>query len=213
MKGENRHFDCLEATRIARQEFRRSVIEHAKKFSAEKDPPVSLLREDIDLLSSNNAYTIAQFYYSAIQYRLSDAEKIRTFLGYHNEEMKRLQANKEDRDLLKLSISTLKGAEFSSLNINNVVRMNRSHQPGPFVLNQKYLGSLLIEDMSRESCRKVIVALGKFGLLERDAVGEVLIETKGILEGYFEKHLGVMVDYLGLQPVKPKKHIREGAAK
>lgn len=202
----NRELDCLEATRTAQEEFRRAITEHARESRRAEDKELS--REDVEILRSDFTYKIAQFYYTALEAHLIEPARLRAFLKYRNEEMQKLIDSKSERDLLKLSSSIVQGALFTPTNINNVIHMNRG-SPGPLVLNQKYLGSLLIEYMSRESCRKIIVGLGSLGLLNRNPTGETLIETENILEMFFKKHLEMMADYLELPgaPGKARKRV------
>lgn len=197
----NRELDCLEATRAAHNEFHRALTEHAREHRHAAGQQLSV--EDVELLRSDYTYKIAQFYYSALQSHLTVPTRLRAFLQFHNEEMKRLIDSKPERDLLKLSVSSAQSAIFTPPNINNVIHLNTS--PGPLVLNQKYLGSLLIEYMSRETCRKTIEDLEQLGLLTRLKIGETLIKTEGKLEKHFEKHLQIMADYLELPSSLPGK--------
>ena len=182
---------CLIALRDSRAAFFTEIMNHAGAEAAKTAS--QLTKEEADLLRSNEAFQVAEFFYLVRQFGLSDRRKIRLYLLRHNQDLEELIANKEKRELLGLSKSRLEDGLFSEQGIEKVVQQIAD---GKLRLDQSDLGRLLITLISPETTRKVVVALAKGGLLTRVRIGQVLVVSNGILESYFEKHLSAIVSGL-----------------
>jgi hypothetical protein len=197
---ESIELKCLIAFRDARATFFTEIINRARTDAAKTSS--QLTKEEADLLRSNEALQIAEFFYLVKTFGLSDRRKIRLYLLRHNQDLKELIADKEKRDLLGLSRSRLEDGIFSEQGIEKVVQQIAD---GQLRLDQSDLGRLLITLISPETTRKAVVALAKGGLLTRVRIGQVLVVSNGVLESYFEKHLSAIVNDLKVALSAPSK--------
>jgi hypothetical protein len=182
---------CLVALRDSRATFFNELVSHARTHAANGSSQLS--KEELDMLRSNEAFQVAEFFYLVEKFGLSDRRKIRLYLVRHNHDLDELIADKEKRDLLGLSRARLEDGLFSEQGIEKVVQQISD---GRLRLDQSDLGRLLITLMSPETTRKAIVALAKGGLLTRVRIGQVLVVSNGVLESYFEKHLSAIINDL-----------------
>jgi hypothetical protein len=136
--------------------------------------------QDIDLLRSDNTYQVAEFYYMIHECQLADRQKIRDLLIRHNNDMEALANNRAKCRLMGLSPQRLKEARFSPQQINRVVQ---NIVDGRLRFEQSDVGRLLSQVIAPETCRKVLVALGRAGLLERLDIGARLL-TRSMHEGW-----------------------------
>jgi hypothetical protein len=176
---------CLFALRGARAAFFNDIVEHSRAHGIASNGKISLSKEDVDVLRSEEAFQVAEFYYTAEKANLNDRETIRLFLQRHNDDLRADMNNKEKLETLGLTRERLKDGLFSDQAIEKVSQFS----DGKLRLDQSDLGRLLSPLMSPETTRKAVVALDKGGLLTRVKIGPVLIASTGTLERYFEKHL------------------------
>src|SRR5262245_24533661 len=84
-RSESRELRCLAAIRDARANFVAEVVSHARQHAGD-----NLANEHVDLLRSNEAYHIAEFYFVIGELDFADPARIRLYLKRHNDDMQRL---------------------------------------------------------------------------------------------------------------------------
>lgn len=189
---EDANFTCLCALRDARAGFFDSLVNAANAY-VDKEKVAPLTAQDIDLLRSDEAFQVAEFYYLVRKFELGDPRRVRPFLLRHNDDIVHLIENRERRQAQGLTESRLKDCLFSDIQIEKVVQQISDQR---LRLDQADLGRLLGSLVSAETTRKAVVALAKGGLLHRHKIGQVLIVSPGILETLFDDHLRSIVDAL-----------------
>lgn len=191
---ESDEMRCLVALRAARSAFFANLVAHAQKLhSAEGQRQAPLVQEEIDLLRSDDAYQIAEFYYLIGELGLANRQRIRAYLRRHNADMQDLAKDRKRQQTMGLSPQRLEKAIFSDIQIEKVAENIVDDR---LRLDQSDLGRLLAQNMSAETCRKVVVVLAKAGLLNRINIGQVMVASNGSLEGYFRDHLAQVVGAL-----------------
>lgn len=190
----SRELHCLNALREGRALFFHSIMSHARQNACQ---PPGKAADDIDLLLSENTYQVAAFYYMVEERHLSERSVIRGCLQRHNEDMTALLADRAKSRLMGLPPQRVRGAIFQPHQIEKVVQnVEVIDGKSRLRLDQSDLGRLLIEVMSAETCRKVIIGLSNAGLLSRINIGSVMIISTGVLESYFRRHLQHIVQLL-----------------
>jgi hypothetical protein len=187
---DSRELTCLSALRSARRRFFCDIVDHASDYSKKQ-----LSKNDVDLLRGDTTYQVAEFYYVIDDMKLADKQKMRLVLERHNRDMEELVANRQRRELMGLLKQSVERAIFSPIQIDKVVE---NVVDGKLRLDQSDLGRLLAQAMSPETCRKVVVSLARGGLINRINIGQVLIVSNGVLEGYFRNHLTSVVKQLAV---------------
>lgn len=188
---------CLFALREAELSFQDDIISHARA-TVSANPGQQLTPEEFDLLRSTECQHIAEFYYLAKKYNLSDRANVRSFLLRHNNDLRVYIEDKEKREALGIPKSRLEEGLFSEPQIQKVIYYTTE---GKLCLDQSDLGRLLTKLQSAETTRKTIVALAKAGLLTRINTGRVLIVSNGMLEDLFEKQLKLIVASMQQEPI------------
>lgn len=181
---ESRELTCLVALREARASFFHDVIAHARSH-AEKHG-TSITQDDVDLLRSENAYQVAEFYFLIEELNLSNRTKTKSFLRRHNADMQALLEDRPKREMMGLLRQRVEEAIFSEIQIEKV---SENIIDGKLRLDQSDLGRLLSTIMSPETCRKVVVSMAKGGLINRINIGQVLVISNGNIERCFRAHL------------------------
>jgi hypothetical protein len=180
-------FACLDAMRVARSNFLNDVIEHAERHQKElRDAGISAGALETDVLRSENTFQIAEFYYLIDYFHLSEPERISAYIDRHNTDMRALLNDKVVMRQQGLLPQRVKEAIFSD---EQRAKVSENAATGRLRLDQSDIGRLLSPIMSPETCRKTIVALANGGLLVRRNIGQVLVISTGVLEGYYRNHL------------------------
>jgi hypothetical protein len=199
--NESRELTYMEAHRTARGSFHRALIAHAENQLSETKPGAELTKADLEILKSYNVYSIAEFYFAASEYGLvKDELELRSYIDRHNQKIRHLIEDERSRRAAGITATAAEECLIGTASTENIINATRLFGKGEYiVLNQTCLGSLLIDFMSRESCRKCIVKLEQFGLIGRIFMLGTNIDTCGILEGYIKNSLRLACDYLGAQ--------------
>lgn len=191
-RGDTDELACLSALRAGRAGFFRAVTECAAEAAPEKrrDKGGALLRDFVQLIRSDGAGQIAEFFYLIEELGLKDGATFRGFLEQHNAAMQGYLADPDRMRALGLTPQRVEAAIFTEEQIAFIEMVS---PPGSLYLDQSSLGRLLAEAMAPESCRKVAIALAEGGLLKRHHVGHVLISSDGTIEDLYRRHLQTVV--------------------
>jgi hypothetical protein len=113
---------------------------------------------------------------------------MRMLAELHNEYIVELSKDPSKVARLGLSRERLLDAMFTA---DTMPRLLHHWAERPGTLDQSNLARFLAALMSTETCRKVVVACGEAGFVERDrsAYGTVLVRSTGTLEGLFAQCL------------------------
>jgi hypothetical protein len=168
----------LESLRWARKEFLDRICE----ASVSRDPDVQAT------LRLEATYQVAEFLYLLRARRVETEEQIRMLADLHNQYVVDLTKDPAKAARLGLSRDRLLDAIFTADTLPRLVH-HWAERPGTF--DQSSLARFLAALMSAETCRKVIVACGEAGFLDRDrsAQGAILVRSVGTLERLFAQSL------------------------
>lgn len=190
-----REFVCLDAMRTARAAFFDDIVSHAQRHQAELAASgKNYGAVAVAMLRSDNAYQIAEFYYMAEEFQLSDPRKIACYVDRHNQDMHDLIRAPERLALHGVRKERISEAIFSNEEKAKVVE---NAACGRLRLDQSDVGRFLAPLISPETCRKTLVALSEGGLLERRNIGAVIVTSTGALEAYYRQHLQQMAEMIG----------------
>jgi hypothetical protein len=193
IQNESRELACLTALRSARARFFGDVAAHAAGHAPEsrREADGRLMPEYLGLIRSEGAAQIAEFLFVVEELGLRDGTRFRTYIENHNRAMEGYLGEPGRMRALGLTPQRVKAARFSEEQINFVATVS---PPGELMLDQSAMGRLLVETMSTETCRKIVVALAEGGLITRRTVGQVLIGSNGVLERLYRIHLTRVVE-------------------
>ena len=168
----------LESLRWARKEFLDRICEAS----------VSRGADVLATLRLEATYQVAEFLYLLRARGVETEEQIRMLAELHNEYIVELTKDPTKAARLGLSRDRLLDAIFTADTLPRLVH-HWAEQPG--TLDQSNLARFLAALMSTETCRKVIVACGEAGFLDRDrsAQGAILVRSLGTLERLFAQSL------------------------
>jgi hypothetical protein len=130
-------------------------------------------------------YRLAEFLYLLRAGRIETADQIQLRADLHNDYIEDLLKDGPKMARLGLTRKRLLNNMFTAADaMPRLVQHWREH---PGAIDQSNLARFLFEDMSRETCRKVVVACAKAGYLNRKGTpyGTTLISSNGSLERTF----------------------------
>ncbi|CUW39629.1 conserved protein of unknown function [Magnetospirillum sp. XM-1] len=185
-------FRCLDAMRTARSKFFDDLVTFARQHHANQPSPGKGGKElPVAILRSDNAYQIAEFYFLIEEFRLNDPERIGAFIDHHNRDM---VAMLDAPDILKQQGVARQRIEEAVFSPEQRAKVLENAGAGRLRLDQSDIGRFLAPLISPETCRKTLVALADGGLLDRRNIGQVIVASNGVIEGYFRSHLRQVVN-------------------
>jgi len=164
----------LECVRLMRVEFSERVCARSK----------SQAEQTLATLRLEATYQMSEFYYLLQAMSINSAEQIETLTNIHNDDIIKLTKDTARMARLGLSSDRLLNAMFTADTLPRLVESWREH---PGAIDQSNLARFLAQNMSTETCRKVVVACQAAGFLgrERTHYGTVMISSLGLLEEIF----------------------------
>ena len=131
---------------------------------------------------------IAEFFFLLRAFGLDSEEKIRRYAELHNQHLEELQADRAKMRRLGLSPTRIRKGMFSP---DSIPKLVENYRAGNGAIDQSDLSRLLIEVMSPETSRKMVVMLTEAGYLERwrSPYQSVLVRSTGALERMFARSL------------------------
>ena len=164
---------------------------HESKAAFQNDLVDGSVNQDryfVAQLRQEPTYQIAEFFFLLRAFGLDSEEKIRRYAELHNRHLEELQEDRAKMRRLGLSPTRVRKGMFSPESIPKLVENYRS---GNGAIDQSDLSRLLIEVMSPETCRKMVVMLTDAGYLERwrSPYQSVLVRSTGALERIFARSL------------------------
>lgn len=166
------------------------VVKHAREHWESTKPP-SDIGGMISILRNDNTYQVAEFYFMLDEFGMSDPVCLGRFIDRHNQDMEELLASPDQMAAQGLPKARVFDAIFSS---EQRAKVLENAARGQLRLDQSDIGRFLATLMSPETCRKTLVALASAGLLERKSIGQVIIVSSGVVEGFFRAHLRYIAD-------------------
>ena len=148
------------------------------------DGSVNQDRYFVAQLRQEPTHQIAEFFFLLRAFGLDSEEKIRRYAELHNRHLEELQADRAKMRRLGLSPTRIRKGMFSP---DSIPKLVENYRAGDGAIDQSDLSRLLIEVMSPETCRKMVVMLTDAGYLERwrSPYQSVLVRSTGALERIF----------------------------
>jgi hypothetical protein len=183
---------CLSAMRGARAAFFDAIVDHAEAWRAENGGP-ELAQDERKLLRSDGLAQLAEFFYALREAKLSDPEQIKGFMRRHNDDMRALlESCERGYTRFGLSAARIKSAFFTPQQMDLVAHESAN---GRVTFDQRSIGKIMVQIMSFESCRTLLVLLASCGLLTRsDFRSIVLISSGGQLEDLYGAQMRAIVE-------------------
>ncbi|MDX1485326.1 MAG: hypothetical protein R3229_12685 [Alphaproteobacteria bacterium] len=144
---------------------------------------------EVSELRQETVYALAHFFYLLKVFKIDTPEKLRNFALAHNQNIRDLLEDRDERERLGIQPQRLEGAMFNT--DDNLQRLEMNCGPKGIRLSQSDLARFLVEYMSAETCRGGIQVLCEAGYLNRSksAIGAVLITSNGVLEDLFAGYI------------------------
>lgn len=188
MKSISPEARCLAVMRAQRATFFSGVLSRAREAS-----PV-IQSEDVKALQGEGVEQIAELLFLFRDLDLSDPKRLRAYLARHNssilEQVRFLEASKRGYSDTGVSRDRLEGGIISGDQIEEIVA---EAEDGVVRFDQSTFACLLVDVMSAETCRKLLILLSKFGFLKRTGRLNVRIRSNGRLEDLFKDYLSGII--------------------
>src|SRR5262245_13205058 len=164
----------LESLRWSKKEFFDRICQESK---SQDEKVLSELRSD-------PTYQFAEFYYLLRARKIETEDDIRRLADIHNKYIVELTKDANKMARLGLKSDRLLDAMFPA---DTMRRLGQIWRDCPGTLDQSNLARLLVLVMSTETCRKLVVACGNAGFLQREEspYGMKLVRSNGVLEDVF----------------------------
>jgi hypothetical protein len=161
----------LENLRAMRKDFNDRICEASASHA---DEVLTTLRLEA-------TYQLAEFFYLLSARGLKSEEQIKTLTQLHNTYIVGLTKDPAKMMRLGLTKDRLLDAMFTA---DTLPRLLQNWREKPGAMDQSNLARFLATVMSTETCRKVVVACGTAGFLNREKTpyGTMLISSRGDLE-------------------------------
>jgi hypothetical protein len=158
--------------------FKKEFFDRVCFESQSRDEPV------LATLRTEATYRLAEFLYLLRARKIETADDIRSLADRHNQYIVDLLKDGPKLAQLRLTRKRLHGNMFTRDTKPRLVEHWREH---PGAIDQSNLARFQFEDMSDETCRKVVVACAEAGYLNREETpyGTILISSNGSLERIF----------------------------
>jgi hypothetical protein len=127
-------------------------------------------------------YQLAEFYYVLKARGIRSEKQIRKLADGHNAYIVALTKDREK--MRRLGLKEERRLLDAMFTIDTLPRLIENWRERPGVFDQSNLGRLLAVVMSTETCRRVVVACDKAGMLlrKKTSYGTILIASTGVLE-------------------------------
>lgn len=205
MKPFTAELQLLAAIRASQAEFCDQLILSAAEFRATN--PLKggtvLDAEEIRQLRSPGTTQVAEFFFIIEERGLAEPEALRAYLDRHNQS---LQAKLDD---LRRSGQAYTGNGLSRdriasglLEAGQIETLLDEAEDGRLRFDQTSLACLLVDAMSAESCRKLLLLLASCGFLRRIGRNNVRVRSEGKLERLYRLHLSAILERISPQGEK-----------
>jgi hypothetical protein len=166
--------ELLEVLRWGRKEFADRLCEESRGRKA----------ETLDVLRSEAAYQIAEFFYLLKARGIQAEGDVRKLAELHNQYIVNLTKDAGKMRRLGLKLERLLDAIFTA---DTMPRLLQNWRDNRGAIDQSNLARFLVSVMSTETCRKLVVAFADAGLLERErtAFGTIIVSSTGVMERTF----------------------------
>lgn len=157
---------------------RRELVERlCRESRSQKDATLDVLRLE-------PGYHFAEFFYLLQARQITTAEDLAVLAELHNKYIVALTKDAGKMARLGLKLERLLDAMFTA---DTLPRLLQTWRERPGAIDQSNLARLLVAVMSTETCRKLVVACGEAGFLERSRTpfGTVVVSSTGALERIF----------------------------
>ena len=146
------------------------------------------------LLRSEEVAQIIELFFVFKERGLLDPEELREFVDRHNSKIeKRLMEC--DRGYTRDGVpqQRLERAKFSKAHTEQTVFIQQGRENTVF--DQRSIGKILVELMSYEHCRKLVVLMAEVGLLVRhETAGCVYVSSNGVPEEIYKGYLHYLIE-------------------
>lgn len=196
MKPITAELQLLAAIRASQAEFCDQLILSAAEFRAANPLRGSTVldAEEIRQLRSPGTTQVAEFFFIIEERGLAEPAALRAYLDRHNQS---LQAKLDD---LRRSGQAYTGNGLSRdriasglLEAGQIETLLDEAEDGRLRFDQTSLACLLVDAMSAESCRKLLLLLANCGFLRRIGRNNVRVRSEGKLERLYRQHLSAIL--------------------
>jgi hypothetical protein len=165
--------DMIEVFRWYRKEFVERLVAASK---SQEEEVLATLRLEA-------TYQLAEFYYVLKARDIRTEEQIRRLADSHNAYIAAL--TRDQGKMRRLGLKEERRLLDAMFTIDTLPRLVENWRERPGVFDQSNLARLVAVVMSTETCRRVVVACDKAGMLLRNktSYGTILIASTGVLEG------------------------------
>lgn len=170
--------DLLESLRWAQKEF----VDHLCASScAQNDRVLAILRLEA-------TYDFAEFYFLIQARGIETEQDIKALAELHNQYI--VDLVKDELKLKRLGLSHERALE-AMFTSDTMPRLLENWRERPGSIDQSNLARLLMSVMSTETCRKIVVACGEAGFLDRKKTpyGTIIVSSNGKLESIFGNYI------------------------
>jgi hypothetical protein len=197
MKPITAELQLLAAIRASQAEFCDQLILSAAEFRAVNPLKgnTALDAEEIRQLRSPGTTQVAEFFFIIEERGLGEPAALRAYLDRHNQS---LQAKLDD---LRRSGQAYTGNGLSRdriasglLEAGQIETLLDEAEDGRLRFDQTSLACLLVDAMSAESCRKLLLLLANCGFLRRIGRNNVRVRSEGKLERLYRQHLSAILE-------------------
>ncbi len=172
-----------EATKVEKDLLYLECLRWMRKAFSDRICDASASRDEkvLSTMRLEATYQMAEFFYSLWARGLKSWEQIEALTKLHNAYIVELTKDATKMERLGLAGDRLLDAMFTADTLPRLLQ-NWREQPG--AIDQSNLARFLATVMSTETCRKVAVACGTAGFLnrERTPYGTILVSSRGDLE-------------------------------
>jgi hypothetical protein len=157
-------------------------------FAAVLDAACTDEPDALHMLRQESLFQLAEFLFALKSHGIATQQSILTLARLHNDH---LMALRDDRGRMRrfgLTEDRIEAALFTAENTDKLLA-NFTNQNNAF--DQSDLARFLVTVMSAETCRKLVVAAERAGLVKRwrSPYGAVLVRSEGVLEEIFSRSL------------------------
>ena len=153
--------------------------------------------DEIRQLRSDGTAQLAEFFFTIEERGLAEPVALRAYLNRHNDALQaKLEGLRKDGQAFTrngLSRDRIAGGLLEAAQIDNLVE---EAEDGRLRFDQTNLACLLVDAMSAESCRKLVLVLANCGFLRRIGRNNVRVRSEGKLERLYRAHLTAILQQL-----------------
>jgi hypothetical protein len=199
MKALTAELQLLAAIRASQAAFCDQLIAAAREHRAANpvDGRTVLDAEEVRQLRSDGTAQLAEFFFSIEEMGLGEPVALRAYLNRHNDALQaKLNELRRDGEAYTpngLSRDRIAGGLLEAAQIDHLIE---EAEDGRLRFDQGNLACLLVDAMSAESCRKLVLVLANCGFLRRIGRNNVRIRSEGKLETLYRAHLSAILDQI-----------------